>query len=144
MSVVTKSLASQEEMAEYVIHHLLEQNERSTIDGVACLYRYVDVDGKSYSCAVGCLIHDDYYDESLESKGVGDHDILHALEMSHPDVPITPDFVKYLNTLQGVHDNLDPEVWHKLFIDKDGNVIVPDIQSWPDLNTLYQENLSWD
>jgi hypothetical protein len=141
MSVVTKSLNTEEEMAEYVIHHLLEQNEKSTIDGFACLYRYVDVDGKSYSCAVGCLIHDDYYDESLEDKGVRDHNVLNALEMSHPNVPLSSAFLDYLSTLQNIHDNLDPHVWHKIFIDENGNVVVPKILSWEDLRHIYEEIL---
>jgi hypothetical protein len=146
MPVAKQSFTSQEQMAEHMIHHLLTQNKKSTEDGESCLYRYVDVDGSIYSCAVGCLINDDYYDESLERKGAGDPDVLQVLSMSHPDADITPEFVKYMNTLQGIHDNLSTEGWRRLFIDENGNVIVPEISSWDDLFNSYQElmNMEWD
>jgi hypothetical protein len=144
MSVVDKPLHSEKEMAEHIIHHLLTQNERSTIDGVACCYRYVDPEGKSLSCAVGSLIHDDYYSESLEDKGVRDPDVLDALENSHPNIYMSSDFINYLSALQRIHDNLDPEVWHKIFIDENGDVIVPHISSWQHINNVYEMNLMWD
>jgi hypothetical protein len=128
VTVASKSFTSEDEVAEHIVKHLLTQYERSMDEFGGCIYQYEDVDGKVYACAIGCLIDRDYYDESLENKGVEDYDVLETIQMSHPDLKITSDLVRYMHTMQMIHDNLEPERWVDLFIDKKtGDMVVPKV-----------------
>lgn len=94
-----------QEIFDKVAVHLLTQKERSyrkpislDVVGLAsgCLYRF-----NGLKCAVGCLIPDEFYQESIETKTVTDlldHGFLPEVSYQH---------VKLLQKLQRLHDN-DP------------------------------------
>lgn len=94
--------------------HLLTQGQQSR-SGFNCLYRTMD--GKS--CAVGCLIADEFYRVAFEGNDVGDDRILHALESSGIELHDTlinsngdtKTMVDLLSALQSVHDSDDVECW---------------------------------
>ena len=140
MPVTKESFTTAEQVANHIVKHLLTQNERSQNEFGACIYQYEDVDGSVYSCAVGCLIDRYYYDESLEDRGVEDHEVLQAIQMSHPDLEITSDLVKYMHTMQSIHDNLEPEDWNVLFTDqKTGDMVIPEVSDHEKLKRAYVE-----
>jgi len=90
--------------------HLLKQNERSTGVGeiTGCKYR----NGRGLSCAVGCLMTDDMYDEDFEGEAVRDKYITEAL------IPIIgvnkakkEDKLELLSKLQHIHDSASVVNW---------------------------------
>lgn len=86
-----------------VATHLLKQNERSG-GAKACLYR----DGP-LKCAVGVLIADEHYHETLECKRANSYLVMQALSRSG-----WPEDAKAENlycSLQTVHDDFDPDKW---------------------------------
>ena len=95
--------ASAQEVYDFVAAHLLRQGEQSK-DDVSCLYR--DEEGRS--CAVGCLIPDAVYSDSME----GDLD-----DLVHGYGPRLPSFFKrhfrLLRDLQEVHDRSSPYWWQR-------------------------------
>lgn len=84
--------------------HLLEQNERSEVQGTGCAYRGPN----GLMCAVGCLIPDERYDESLEGFEVHTMPVLRAV-FGTSDVPY--DTVCMLGRLQKIHDNCPSHEW---------------------------------
>lgn len=86
-----KSLASRQEIFNHVIKHLKEQGYQS-VDrfGDECAYR----GASGGMCAVGCLIADDEYEESMEGNGV--HDIVLPLRLENHSL--------LLQELQRLHD----------------------------------------
>ena len=105
---------------DLVYDHLLSQGEKSMIYDNDCAYRAKDYDealeasefwfnGKS--CAVGCLIKNDYYDEDIELTPVDSDHVLDIVRDSHPEWGIDSDSVVMLQLLQKIHDSIWSDSW---------------------------------
>ena len=98
--------------------HLLTQGVRSTYNNTydldACAYRSKD---GHLSCAVGCLIKDEYYDVTLENKAADYTDVGYAVQQSLGYKRLSSKDVYLLMRLQDIHDNKRPDTW-KLHLDK--------------------------
>lgn len=103
-----------QQIFDKVATHLLTQNERSVdIDG-DCQYR----DPQGRSCAVGCLIPDEFYNPAFEGAQVSsamkygrkNSLLANALEGAGIDVG-NPTTIKLLAELQHMHDNDSPYGW---------------------------------
>ena len=97
-----------------VSEHLLTQNEQALDADGECVYR----SETGLKCAVGCLIKDEFYSESLEylsavgcNSGEWITPIKNALELS--GVPITEDVKDLVEQLQTLHDKTSPEFWEE-------------------------------
>jgi len=110
-------LKTDREVFEYVKNHLLTQNQQSAY-GNGCAYR----GAQGRSCAIGCLIDDDFYDESLEDEWMYSSDVTGAVFKSLPNwssAVVTDMHTAYrsdaalnmLYFLQQIHDNSDPYTW---------------------------------
>lgn len=92
--------------------HLLTQKVPAKSDtpgptGVSCRYRY-----NNLSCAIGCLVKDDLYDESLESKTISNDYVIKIVAKSLGVTnKIVEKHVPFLATLQKVHDRVNPDAW---------------------------------
>lgn len=111
------------EMFEKVKAHLLKQNQKAMIDtdeGIACRYRTPE----GLTCAIGCLIPDDEYDESFEGHPPADATTLMLYkDRISPDFStdieiqialaagITPETADLARRLQHCHDNVSEEEW---------------------------------
>jgi hypothetical protein len=111
---------SKQELFNTVFSHLWEQG-KSSVKGEGthsydCLYMSSD----GLKCAVGCLISDEYYDESIESHNVTDVKVLHAVERSL-NRRVSDAELTLLDNLQKVHDDLvpyndSPNVWKNIYL----------------------------
>ncbi len=93
------------ELFERVRAHLLNQNRRS-VDAHGCAYRGTD----GLSCAVGCLIKDEFYNSEMEGKNVDHPMVVYALEKSI-DRRLCAYEVHQLVLLQSIHDVIMPSDW---------------------------------
>lgn len=98
-----------QEAFDTVIKHMATQNKQSIDYEGTCMYRGIS----TLMCAIGCLINDKYYREALESKNVGDSEVLDAVHKS--GYPTDAASIDMYVMLQSVHDS------HKTFI---GNITV--------------------
>ena len=98
--------------------HLLTQGVRSTYtnkyDVDTCAYRSKE---GHLSCAVGCLIKDEYYNVTLESHAADYTDVVYAVQQSLGYKGLSSKDVDLLIRLQGIHDNRKPDTW-KVHLDK--------------------------
>lgn len=95
-----------QEILDTVVDHLLAQGKQSVVAGV-CRYRSKD----GLSCAVGCLIKDEFYVDSMEGAYADSSlvvDILHSSGVI-PNCNYTQPGLRLLCDLQGAHD--DAENW---------------------------------
>jgi len=90
---------------DHIVKHLITQWAKSQGDG-SCLYR----DNYGHSCAVGCLIKDEFYSKELEEKVVRHDAILEVLEKSFGRA-LTEEEILLLEAMQRVHDDLPVECW---------------------------------
>lgn len=110
------------EAFDFITKHLYEQGGRS-IGWTGCQYR----GDNGFSCAVGCLIPESFYQEDLEGKNVNDYEILHVLQDAHPNLEMTENTVAMLKKLQHIHDNVDPDEWEFEFSEiLDNYLTLPD------------------
>ena len=79
--------------------HLITQGERALSLSSKCMYRGTG----GTSCAVGCLITDDAYDESIENSSVRSDEVKTALRFSGWEVDYR--FGCMLDGLQTIHDH---------------------------------------
>ena len=128
---------NRQEVFNKVYRHLILQGERSENNLDECVYRGMDDEGdySGLSCAIGCLIDDEHYNEMMEGLTPKDPMIVEALRKSGVDVktPVlghydlgtnrhgnkfcyhnrnNPD-VKFLMNLQGIHDDVRPDMWEE-------------------------------
>lgn len=102
------------EAAIVISYHLLTQNEKS-ISFSDCAYRSYDekwnggYDGKS--CAVGCLIKDNFYYSGIEGNSIDYDEVIKAIQDSHGYWPITKVSMNILRLFQHIHDNVDVDMW---------------------------------
>lgn len=98
-----------------VAEHLLTQNARSLDpDNARCAYRGRD----DQRCAVGCLITDELYKDSMEDESVHYLPVRAAVRKSidPQDLMTGADWdttKELLAKLQKMHDNFEPEGWPK-------------------------------
>ena len=102
-------MKTNQEIFNQVADHLMKQGRKSLLmtDNYTALCAYRGADGAS--CAVGCLISDDFYSEELEGGG-----IMAAVQVAlhNSGVPIIDDtFLSLLCQLQNVHDKCEPSRW---------------------------------
>lgn len=97
-----------EQVFNYVAAHLLKQNKRSVCDnhqlGNICMYRGKD----DMSCAAGCLIPDDDYNQDDEGCGVRTIEFFNKFSNHVKSL---------LRKLQVIHDSYDPCGWPKMLND---------------------------
>lgn len=138
----TLFVKNDKEAFDLVHQHLISQGEKSFIYDTDCAYRgkynecQSDVDNEheedfnwwydGKSCAVGCLIKNDFYDENIELTPASSDDILDILRYSHPEWEINSDSVIMLEVLQKIHDGISVDNWEialttaqKLFFEDD-------------------------
>ena len=89
--------------------HLLKQGEKS-MDEEYGSCRYHGDYGRS--CAVGCLITANMYDDNLEGEGVHSPVVISALKpIIGTQRKKRKSKLELLDALQGVHDEYPPNVW---------------------------------
>lgn len=99
ITLKTLAQATEQEVFNQVVRHLLIQNKRSLI-GSDCAYRSPE----GLRCAAGCLIADDEYQHDLEG----------LTWFALIDHRMVPDYHSDLIlALQKVHDGCDPKTWRQ-------------------------------
>jgi hypothetical protein len=100
-----------QEIFTRVVTHLLTQNTRALVDNgegrEVCRYRTPE----GLSCAVGCLMKDEFYSEACEGNGVGSHKVGQILKRSLDITEIPPELHNLLCGLQGIHDDFKATEW---------------------------------
>ncbi len=112
---------NKQEIFDKVAKHLLNQNKKSMLyrsDGTEnyCLYRSPE----GLSCAVGCLIPDEYYEPFIENRSVDDNDVIKILIKSNVIKRLDYEYDEIfplLQTLQTIHDDHDTVEWYELLKD---------------------------
>lgn len=103
ITLATLPEATEQEVFDYVATHLLTQNQKAQTPNGSCRYR---VDG--LSCAAGCLIADEEYDEKvMEERSWG-------LLWSKERVPSTHS--ELISKLQRVHDQEPVSMWRACLV----------------------------
>ena len=93
-------MLDRQKMFDMAITHITKQGEPSLSDTAICKYR--NTTGKK--CVIGFFIRDEFYDLSLEGKGVKHEKVLSALEKSGYSVDNKED-IKFLDDMQDyLHD----------------------------------------
>ncbi len=132
---------TKQEIFDKVVRHLMKQGKKSLVD-TKCAYRGAD----GASCAVGVLINDEHYDESIEGKRVYSRRVIDALFKSGVNASeYDEDTALYmLSTLQHIHDWSEPSEWMSKFADcaYHNGVVMPDI-SEPSYTTDEQPELQY-
>lgn len=88
---------------EKVVTHLYNQKSQARNSKQGCAYRGT----RGKTCAVGCLIKDEYYDKAQEGFSVNSDIVLSAVAKSL-EVGMKPSDVDLLGSLQGLHDDRLP------------------------------------
>jgi len=100
---VKEMLTSDEGVFEFVKQHLLTQGQKS--EGVSsCFYKK----NNGLSCAIGCLIENEFYNNDLEFKNGDNPIVIDAVTKSLPNWVINKNM---LLDLQVVHDEYEVEEW---------------------------------
>lgn len=92
------------ELFLHVVTHLVKQKRPAQTGGGSCKYRLQCGEGPPLSCAVGCLIQDEYYHAALENKPAYTLEVRAALYKSG----ISRTQFKLVEALQLAHDDWDP------------------------------------
>lgn len=100
---VKEMLTTDESVFEFVKQHLITQGEKSS-STTSCYYR----DSEELSCAVGCLIEDQFYNVGLEFHNGDDPVVIEAVQKSLPNWVINKDMLLYL---QSIHDEHEVDEW---------------------------------
>ena len=100
------------EIFDFVAAHLLRQGKQSRCASAgslyhACLYRNTD----GTSCAIGCLIKDEFYDPEMEGTQIPDNPMAQAAVAKSIGRKLVGHVTDVLNMLQRVHDNDQPRHW---------------------------------
>lgn len=100
-------MSEEQKVFNRVARHLLRQGRRSVLDSAVngCAYQ-----GKGgLKCAVGCLIKDEFYSPSIETKRVYSSYVVGALRRSGVERKVCNS--PLLEDLQILHDNVKPYRW---------------------------------
>jgi hypothetical protein len=92
-----------------VSKHLIKQNAKSRDSDGDCVYR----DPQGQSCAIGCLIPEERYEESFEGELLRDnkdvqHVLKHAIGVNSKKRAAK---IELLMSLMAVHDEFEPDEW---------------------------------
>ena len=102
------NLKTDRDVFNHVRDHLLEQNQQAMYQSGGCVYR----GSNGLSCAIGCLIADEHYDEdSMEEHPAIEHEVLLGIHLSNPEWDFRSNHRAMLLFLQKVHDDLTPYTW---------------------------------
>ena len=104
------NLKTDRDVFNHVRNHLLEQNQQAMYQSGGCVYRK----SNGLSCAIGCLISDEHYDEDImEDQPVTDTDVMLGIHLSNPEWNTNSrrSARAMLFFLQKVHDDLTPYTW---------------------------------
>lgn len=103
-------MLTKQKVYDKVARHLLTQNEKAVLEENMCRYRTPD----GRKCAVGCLIPDDVYHDSIEG------DTVRRLLCSARDIStVLRQNLSYevhgelLSALQTLHDESEVRTWRK-------------------------------
>lgn len=121
-----------------VIKHLVKQNCKATDWCGRCKYR----GDNGTSCAVGCLISDKYYDESIEgnSAETAVDRVIKSLKVKVDDIHKLTDL---LESLQVLHDQYMLSYERVEFIAREFNLTVPkQALAWRGHKRSYSINLN--
>ena len=88
-----------QEIFDTIVDHLYKQQVASVDTFKHCQYRGEN----GTSCAVGCLIKDEFYDPMFEGDGAADSTVVTMLEQSL-DQKLSNKTISLLEDLQTVHD----------------------------------------
>lgn len=103
------------EVFNKVEEHLLSQGERSMKYLDVCVYRGEN----GMSCAIGCLIKDEFYHEGLEGIGmwagekINERQIMLEEALVNSGIDLNYAMTRMLKDLQSLHDTENPEVWEQ-------------------------------
>ena len=95
----------------HIVNHLLVQNRSATEYGGTCKYRVFYNYEEPGKCAVGCLISDINYHESIEDSLANNAEVINAIKKSNPELVIDDKLTELFLLMQFVHDHLDPVNW---------------------------------
>ena len=99
ITLATLPQSTEQEVFDYVAHHLCTQNEKSTlVEDTQCVYRNFN----NLKCAAGCLIADNEYKGSFEGNSWE--------ELIAKDL-VPSDHEVLIMDLQHVHDGFDVSNW---------------------------------
>ena len=99
ITLATLSQATEQEVFDYVAHHMLTQNEKSTLGGDnRCVYRNFN----HLKCAAGCLISDYEYQGKFEGM---------SWEELIAQGLVPSDHKALIMNLQQVHDDFEVSKW---------------------------------
>ncbi len=102
---VKEMITTDEGIFEFVKQHLITQGQKSADIHDNCFYR---TSKGTLSCAVGCLIEDEFYNSELEYRNVLTEVVMSALHKSLPNWNIN---THLLEDLQNIHDVYQPDEW---------------------------------
>jgi hypothetical protein len=101
-------MLTKQEIFDKVFIHLMTQNDKSWTNDVKWMCGYRGTEGKM--CAVGCLIKDEFYSESIEGCEVCVDRVMDALNLSGIDTT-DDEILEMLQALQQVHDSAPVKTW---------------------------------
>lgn len=105
ITLSTIKSAAPKEVADQITLHLLLQKDAAINSLGHCLLRY---DG--LKCAMGCLIADEEYDESME--GYVWPDIV-RMWYDREKLVCSKEVCDVIESFRWTHDNIEPRYWHK-------------------------------
>lgn len=92
--------ATEQEVFDKVATHLLTQMKKATAQTGVCVYKAGEL-----SCAAGCLIPDEEYDDVVENKNWG---------QLVRDCIVPRNHMGLIKILQRIHDSSVPSLWKEL------------------------------
>ena len=98
--------ATAQEVFDQVATHQLTQNAKSSDDSQECLYRH-----NGLSCAAGCLISDDEYEQYGFAYFDDDGGVASSWSSVVTQKELTDTHWELINNLQQVHDCNEPYAW---------------------------------
>lgn len=96
--------AGSQRIFNFVARHLLKQGAQAELHNGTCVFR----SESGLKCAVGCLIPDSEYVDSMDMEATT---ITGLLQHFYPDVTVSKDKLDLLRELQRVHDNTSTTLW---------------------------------
>lgn len=120
-------MKTNQEIFNQVAEHMLHQGEPAVHSDGGCMYRFQGEDrAKTLKCAVGCLIPDSVYSETIEGGQISS--LLHrsteaadpenlALATALKNSGISRKSYALLHELQDIHDNFEAASWPEFLRD---------------------------
>lgn len=102
------NIKTDKDVFDYITSFLFNQGDRSIKDDNTCAYRGLD----NMKCAIGCMIEDRFYHETLEDCTPYDTNVQNAIRLSVPNYELNEQF---LSNMQYTHDQFNPQYWEVQF-----------------------------